>query len=253
MKRISFSISSLLLAVLFIFLLASDQSSQKEDNPKPQRVAAVIINNDPTALHSGNVSAAMQACRKYQFDEIHTLGESNQMPSLQQVTSTLDKLQQEDVRIGLLYLTGHGMLYRKAGIPQGEACIMLRDRPLRIEHITSRIGQGPCVIYSDICFSPDLLNCLEQRLSGDFLMLTDKPLHHPQLSCRGCSAAFWESMENLAEGYSVEEISVEEISLRTSAEKAWRNNCSRGLRKVINTMLVREESQQNPAMSGEED
>ncbi len=246
MKRISFSISSLMLAVVFLFLLASDRASQKEDNPKPQRVAAVIINNDPTALHRGNVSAAVQACRKYQFDEIHTFGDLKQMPTLLQVTSTLDKLQQDGVRIGLLYLTGHGMLYRKVGIPQGETCLMLRDRPLRIEHITSRIGQGPCVIYSDICFSPDLLNCLEQRLSGDFLLLTDKPVQHPQLSCRGYSAAFWESMRNFGE----------ENSLRISAELAWRDNCLRGLCKYIDTVLVREESQQQlmtQNLYGEED
>ncbi len=246
MKRISFSISSLLLTLLFLFLMASDRSSQKEDNPKQQRVAAVIINNDQTLLHRGNVSVALQACRKYQFDEIHIFGDSNQVPTLHQVTNTLDKLQQEGVRIGLLYLTGHGMLYRKVGIPQRETCIMLRDRPLRVEHITSRIGQGPCVIYTDICFSPDLLNCFEQRLSGDFLMLTDKPVQHPQLSCRGYSAAFWESMRNLGEV----------SSLRISAEQAWQDNCSRGLRKKINTVLVREESQQQLVtqnQSGEED
>ncbi len=160
-----------------------------------KKVAAVLINNDITDLHCGNMQAALQACKRYDFDEILSFGDNNPVPSVAEIVEGLQELQRREISIGLFYLTGHGSLYHSSEIAQGESCIMLTDDPLRVGDLIPWLGQGPCLIYTDVCYAPGLLEGLKTRLQGDFLLLSDKPSSSPERSCRGISTRFWKGME----------------------------------------------------------
>jgi len=207
----------------FTFFLVATHNPYAKNPGYPEPEAAVLINNDISDLHCGNIELAKKVCRNYPFREIVSLGERDREPARAEVLGALDDLQKRGLRVGLLYLTGHGSLIRSAELPEGEACLMLKDAPLSSEDIAGRLGEGPCVIYLDICFAPDFVNRLTARLQGKFRVLTDKDPATPQKSCRGVSSKFWESVERTAAGG----------SLWDSALTAWRETSPGGAWKQI--------------------
>ena len=233
MKRIDFVTLVLLLVAVGGFTLVLAAADLSRLNPIDRiETAAVLINNDVSELHCGNIGAAMEACRLAPFDEIVCFGSGNEAPTLRDVRKTLDGLRERGVRIGLLYLTGHGSLYRSKTLPEGEACVMLKDAPLRVHHLSLWFDRGPCVVYSDVCYSPDLIQRLEDRLDGDFLFLTDKPANEPERSCRGVSKEFWEyvsgTFERSRSNGRYNDLAVDDVT-----RDAWERICSRGIAKRI--------------------
>lgn len=200
------------------FFLATADLPHSNNPVNAESVAAILVNNDISELHCGNIEVARKTCRNYPFREILALGEREQPPTLTAVLGGLDDLRKRGLRIGLLYLTGHGSLIHSADLPNGEACIMLKDAPLCAREIAERLGNGPCVIYTDACFAPDFVERLAAHLQGKFLLLSDKPTKTPQQSCRGVSVRFWERVERNAAGGSWWDASM----------KAWKETCPGG-------------------------
>lgn len=184
-------------------------------------VVAVLINNDISELHTGNIRAAHRACQQFAFHEILTFGETDEVPSQTEVIQALKECRWRGVRIGLLYLTGHGSLYRQKNFPDGEACVMLKEAPLRIGDLTALLGSGPILVYVDLCYGPGWVEGLEKRLRGDFILLTDKPFDNPEMSCRGVSSLFWNALARESASQCLENAFL----------KAAKEICSRGIMK----------------------
>jgi len=215
--------SGLLLLIVsgLTFYIASTDPMRINPSVLSEPVAAVLINNDISELHSGNIRAAHRACQQFAFHEIVTFGETEEVPSRTEVIQALQNCQWRGVRIGLLYLTGHGSLYRQKNLPEGEACVMLKDAPLRIDDLTSVLGSGPTLIYVDLCYGPGWVEGLGKRLQGDFILLTDKPSDNQEISCRDVSSRFWDSLARESASQCLENAFL----------KAAKEICSRGIMK----------------------
>lgn len=222
------SVLLVLAASGFAFYLAASDLSSVQGPGRSAPEAAVLVNNDISDLHCGNIELAKRVCRNFPLREIIALGESERAPARREVLGALADLQKRGLRVGLLYLTGHGSLIHSAELPNGEACLMLKDAPLTSEDIAGQVGEGPCVIYLDICFAPDFVDRLAERLQGQFRVLTDKNPAEPQKSCRGVSGKFWEAVERTAAGG----------SLWDSALIAWRETSPGGVWKPIDNKPI---------------
>ncbi|MEW6235493.1 MAG: hypothetical protein AB1656_08920 [Candidatus Omnitrophota bacterium] len=169
-----------------------DGDFSKEQAPSHSR-CAVLISNDSSERHLQNLEAAEAALRRWHFDDIAVLGKVT-VPTAAEVQLALSNAKKQDRNLSLLYLTGHGSLRFSAEHPEGMPILMLKDRPLTAENLAQNLGNGPCAIYIDQCYSPAFMDELARRLRGQFLLLSDKNAEHSTACCAPFSGRFWNAL-----------------------------------------------------------
>ncbi len=206
---------------LSVPLCSAGQELDREsaDSTHPA-LCALLINNDPAERHQANIKTAVDALKPFAFDEIIALGQEEPVPTIQDVSDALERIQKKGGRLGLLYITGHGSLLISRSSPQGRPSVMLRDRPLTPQWLAPLLGNGPCLIYLDQCYAPAFMEDLGARLAGDFLLLSDKHEEDPNRSCRGVSIPFWKLLKEKAVCGSI----------YTAAYESWKTVCLKGKR-----------------------
>ncbi len=197
--------------------------------PKPERNSAggrnsgpdgvaVLLNNDPSPRHQANLTMAYEALMNWGVERIICLGDGSEPPRLAEVLQTFEDIRRDGDFVGLFYLTGHGALLHSSGREHGEACVMLRDRPLTASRLADLLGSGPATVYLDQCYAPGFIETLTLHLNGDFLLLTDKNTDNPQTSCRDISTALWDHLASRAG----------QAPFRDSIYAAWQETCPGG-------------------------
>lgn len=223
-----FAIVSLCAIVITDFSYGQSRVVSLSPDSKSLRYA-LLVNNDPSDRHQLNMRKAKAALECYGLDRIITLGEKDTIPKLKDIESALVEIKENNGKLDVLYLTGHGSLLINNKNPEGLPCMMLKDRPLLAAHLAQWLGNGPTVCYFDQCYAPMFIEGLQSLVDGDYLLLTHKNENNPVCTCRGISTALWDD---------VKESSKNDV-LFDSIYHAWKKRYPDGLMMIKGNDFIR--------------